>query len=321
MKKNVLNTSKEKEGLHSRNKHQGRYDFNSLITACADLEQFVVINKFNIETIDFTNPKAVKTLNTALLKHFYKIDYWDIPEKYLCPPIPGRADYIHNLADILAYSNGGIIPKGKAINVLDIGVGANCIYPLIGHREYGWHFTGTDIDLTALKVARQIISSNALTESIGCRQQTDANFIFKNILQLTEMVDITMCNPPFHSSAEDAESGTERKWKNLKFKQTSKPLLNFGGQNAELWCKGGEITFIKKMIEESVIISNNCLWFTTLVSKSDNLPAIYSALKKVEAISIKTIPMSQGNKISRIVAWSFKNETQHIQWSLNRWQK
>lgn len=320
MNQNYTNSSKEKSTLHPRNKHQDRYNFEELIADYPDLKPFVSINKFNIETIDFTNPKAVKILNSALLKHFYKIEHWDIPENYLCPPIPGRADYIYNIADILASSNGGVIPKGKAVRVLDIGVGANCIYPLIGHQEYGWYFIGTDIDNLALKVARQIVSSNALTDAIECRHQSDSSFIFKNILKSDEILDITMSNPPFHSSAADAQSGTERKWKNLKHKQSSKPLLNFGGQNAELWCKGGEVAFIKKMIEESVFFSKNSLWFTSLVSKSENLPAIYKALKKAEVISIKTISMSQGNKTSRLVAWSFMTETQHIQWSLNRWK-
>ncbi|MBC7696613.1 MAG: 23S rRNA (adenine(1618)-N(6))-methyltransferase RlmF [Burkholderiales bacterium] len=319
MKSDNLNILKENK-LHPRNKHHDRYDFEQLIATCPDLKPFVSINKFNSETIDFTNPKAVKTLNKALLKHFYKINHWDIPENYLCPPIPGRADYIHNIADILASSNGGIIPKGKSVHVLDIGVGANCIYPLVGHQEYGWEFIGTDIDAVAIKVAKQIISSNALTDSIECRLQADPSFIFNNILKPNEMVDITMCNPPFHSSAAEAESGTERKWKNLKYKQPSKPLLNFGGQNSELWCKGGEVSFIRKMIEESAFISNSSLWFTSLVSKSENLPAIYNALKKTEAVLVKTINMSQGNKTSRLVSWTYLNETQHIQWSLNRWK-
>jgi len=103
----------KKHTLHIRNKHQSRYDFEQLITTSPDLKAFVSINKFGIETIDFTNPIAVKTLNQALLKQFYKIDNWDIPQNYLCPPIPGRADYIHNIADVLASSNGGVVPKGK----------------------------------------------------------------------------------------------------------------------------------------------------------------------------------------------------------------
>lgn len=320
MKKKANNLSEEKSGLHPRNKHRSRYDFQSLIEVCHELKQYVSINQFNVETIDFTNPQAVKLLNQALLKQFYNIQHWDIPKNYLCPPIPGRADYIHNIADVLSSSNGGIIPKGKLVTVLDVGVGANCIYPLLGHQEYGWQFIGSEIDLIAIKVAKQIVESNSLFSYIDIRHQANVSFIFKGIVQPTELIDITLCNPPFHSSATEASEGSYKKWKNLGHKKTEKPVLNFGGQTTELWCKGGEVAFITKMIEESVLIKNQCLWFTSLVSKSDNLPAIYSALKKVGAISVKTINMSQGNKISRFVAWTFLTETQHIQWSLKRWK-
>lgn len=320
MKKSSNILAEEKSGLHPRNKHRSRYDFNVLIDVCPELKQYVSINKFNIETIDFTNSLAIKSLNQALLKQFYNIQHWDIPQNYLCPPIPGRVDYIHYIADVLSSSNGGIIPKGKAVNVFDIGVGANCIYPLLGHQEYGWQFIGSEIDLKALKVAKQIVESNSLSNYIDIRHQINASFIFNGIIKPTELIDITLCNPPFHSSAAEANAGSQKKWKNLGHKKTEKPVLNFGGQTSELWCKGGEVAFISKMIEESANIKQQCLWFTSLVSKSENLPAIYSVLKKVGAISIKTINMSQGNKISRLVAWTFLSETQHIQWSLKRWK-
>lgn len=315
---NIL--AEEKSGLHPRNKHRSRYDFNVLIDVCPELKQYVSINKFNIETIDFTNSLAIKSLNQALLKQFYNIQHWDIPQNYLCPPIPGRVDYIHYIADVLSSSNGGIIPKGKAVNVFDIGVGSNCIYPLLGHQEYGWQFIGSEIDPIALKVAKQIVESNSLSNYIDIRHQINASFIFNGIIKPTELIDITLCNPPFHSSAAEANAGSQKKWKNLGHKKTEKPVLNFGGQTSELWCKGGEVAFISKMIEESANIKQQCLWFTSLVSKSENLPAIYSVLKKVGTISIKTINMSQGNKISRLVAWTFLSETQHIQWSLKRWK-
>lgn len=320
MKKKSPNTSVEKSGLHSRNKHHSRYDFDALTIISPELKPFVSINKFNIETIDFTNSVAVKILNQALLKQFYNIQHWDIPDNYLCPPIPGRADYIHNIADVLSSSNGGVIPKGKSVNVLDIGVGANCIYPLIGHHEYGWSFIGSDIDNKALKVAQQIVSANNLSNGIECRHQNNSSSIFKGIIKPKEFIDITMCNPPFHASAKEAQEGSQKKWKNLGYKKTEKPVLNFGGQTNELWCKGGEATFISTMIIESVEFSNQCLWFTSLVSKSENLSVIYNALKKVDAVTVKTITMSQGNKISRLVAWTFLTETQHIQWSLKHWK-
>ena len=320
MKKILNNSSAKKNGLHPRNKHLYGYDFEQLIHICPELKSFVLINHFNIETIDFGNPVAVKLLNQALLKQYYKINIWDIPQNYLCPLVPGRADYIHNLADLLASSNGNHIPKGNTVNALDIGVGANCIYPLIGHQEYGWSFIGSDIDSLSIKVANQIISSNSLSKFIELRQQTNSTFIFNGIIKPNEMIDITLCNPPFHSSANEAQQGTERKWRNLGYQKKSKPILNFGGQSNELWCKGGERAFILKMIEESVSFSQNCLWFTTLVSKSDNLPSIYNTLKKVNAVNVKTINMSQGNKISRLVAWTFLNETKHIEWSLKRFK-
>ena len=144
--------------LHPRNRHSGRYDFPKLIAACPELGEYVILNPYGKQSIDFANPDAVRVFNRALLRQFYGIQHWDIPAGYLCPPVPGRADYLHGLADLLAADNGGIIPRGAAVRVLDIGTGANCIYPLIGHREYGWYFTGSDIDASHRLVKNQNIA-------------------------------------------------------------------------------------------------------------------------------------------------------------------
>jgi 23S rRNA (adenine1618-N6)-methyltransferase len=298
--------SVEKNILHPRNKHRSRYDFPELIKSLPDLYPFIAINAHGDESIDFSNPLAVKMLNKALLRHFYGISTWDIPANYLCPPIPGRADYIHYMADLLAESNGGIIPKGKHIKGLDIGVGANCIYPIIGHQEYGWSFVGSDLDPIAIKSARAIISVNPqLKDDLSCRQQHNKQHIFKGIVKPGERFDFSMCNPPFHASAAEAQSGTRRKLQNLGKHKGKEQVLNFGGQGAELWCEGGEIAFIRRMIEESTAIADQCLWFSSLVSKSASLPFIYSALKTADVARVKTIEMAQGQKVSRFVAWTF----------------
>ncbi|MHB9143000.1 MAG: RlmF-related methyltransferase, partial [Paludibacter sp.] len=78
---------KEKTVLHPRNKHRERYDFKKLIVTCPELAKYVKLNAYGDESLDFANPKAVKWLNKALLKHYYNIEYWDIPTGYLCPPI------------------------------------------------------------------------------------------------------------------------------------------------------------------------------------------------------------------------------------------
>lgn len=317
---------KEKTSLHPRNRHRERYDFKLLTATCPELSQFVKLNNYNDESIDFFNPEAVKTLNKALLKHYYDIDNWDIPKNYLCPPIPGRADYIHHIADLLASNNsepkGATIPTGSKIKCLDIGVGANCVYPIIGNKEYGWSFIGADIDPIAIESASKIVESSPfLKGKVELRLQHNPQDIFQGIIQQNELFDVTICNPPFHTSLAEAQLGTVRKLTNLKGKRITKPILNFGGQNNELWCKGGEEKFIGDMIYQSRQYSSSCLWFSTLVSKQSNLKSAYKMLEGVKVEEIRTIPMSQGNKTSRIVAWTFLTKEQHKKWMNTRWNR
>jgi 23S rRNA (adenine1618-N6)-methyltransferase len=297
--------SEVKENLHPRNKHKYRYDFPALIASLPELSNFVSLNQFQNLSIDFKNPEAVIMLNKALLHHFYNIQLWDIPEGYLCPPIPGRADYIHYMADLLASSNNGIIPVGKMVKVLDIGVGANCIYPLIGYREYGWNFVGSDIDDLSLLSSKNIVKANDLSKFITIRKQNSAKHIFTGIILPGEIFDLTICNPPFHASLKEAIAGTERKWKNLGEEEKGDVSLNFGGRNTELWCEGGEERFVCQMIEESAAFAKSCFWFTSLISKKETLAACYHALKKVKAVEFRTINMAQGQKKSRVLAWTF----------------
>lgn len=288
---------KLKTELHPRNRHRGIYDFKQLIKECPDLAKFVRANDYGNESIDFADPIAVKTLNKALLKSFYDI-IWDVPEPFLCPPIPNRADYIHSIADLLSDSKG-VVPRGKIITVLDIGTGANCIYPLIGHKEYGWSFIGTDIDPQAISIANGIITHNKLASSIEIRLQNSPSKIFEGILGDSSF-DVSMCNPPFHGSQRQAMAATMRKWKNLH-KKTN--VLNFGGQSNELWCPGGEVSFITRMIQESTRVPAK--WFTSLVSKEDSLPPLYKTLTQTKASEVRTLPLAQGQKKSRIIAWRF----------------
>ena len=312
----------EKTALHPRNKHRERYDFPQLIQSEPQLKDFVQLNPYGDQSIDFSNPAAVRMLNKALLKHHYGIAHWDIPANYLCPPIPGRADYIHYLADLLAESNNGNIPKGKHIKGLDIGIGANAVYPIIGHQEYGWSFLGSEVDPGAVKAAKAIVAANPdLSSSVFVRHQANGAQIFKGILKPGEMFDFSLCNPPFHASAEEALSGSRRKVQNLGKQKGGDTLLNFGGQPKELWCEGGEVGFIRKMIVESVLFKSQCFWFSSLVSKSSNLPFIFKALESAGPYEVRQLEMAQGQKISRFVAWTFLSPEEQLQWAAKRWTK
>lgn len=306
----------EKTNLHPRNAHRNRYDFEKLISVNTELKSFVHTNEFGIQTIDFSNPKAVRALNAALLELNYDVKNWSLPDNYLCPPVPGRVDYIHYIADLLAASNNGEIPEGETVVGLDIGVGANCIYPLLGNSIYSWSFVATDILTESLENCTTILEHNPqISDKISLQQQMNSRFIFKDIIAPTDKFSFTICNPPFHASEDEATSGSARKVSNLTSKKTSKPTLNFGGQQQELWCDGGEKAFVTSMIYESAHFSKQCLWFTTLVSKKTNLPAFYKVLDKVKPAFIKTIEMSQGQKTSRILAWTFMTEEQQSNWN------
>lgn len=300
------NTDK-KEMLHPRNKHRDRYDFPALIRSNPELADYVSRNPYGELSVDFKDSEAVKILNRSLLYHFYDIKLWDIPRGYLCPPIPGRADYIHYLADLLSSSGDGNPPQGKYIKVLDVGVGANCIYPLIGHQEYGWTFVGSDVDPLALKNARGIVDANMLSKAITIRKQASASNIFNGIIKPGEKFDATICNPPFHESRQAALEGSGRKWKNLKHKKYADDFLNFGGQGTELWCEGGEERFVRQMIRESVQFSGSCRWFTSLISKKESLAGCQRELSLAGARTVRIIDMSQGQKKSRILAWTFQS--------------
>ncbi len=274
-----------------------------------------------MKSVDFSNPLAVKILNKALLHHYYGIKNWEFPDKNLCPPIPGRADYIHHIADLLGENNFGTIPIGNKITCLDVGIGASCIYPIIGVLEYDWKFIGSDIDPKSIASAQNIINSNsAIKDKIECRLQKNSEDVFHGIIGKEDKIELIICNPPFHASIEDAQKGTRRKIKNLSGKKVKTPELNFAGISNELICEGGEYQFIQNMIRESKKFSKNCYWFSTLVSKQSNLKGIYKLLENIEANQIKMIPMETGNKSSRIVAWTFLSIEEQKEWIETRWK-
>lgn len=298
-----------KEKMHPRNRFRAGYDFRALIESSPPLAAFVQPNAHGNESIDYANPEAVKALNRALLNNAYGLQAWDLPRGYLCPPIPGRSDYVHYVADLLGDGKEAAIPRGRAVMVLDIGVGANCIYPLIGAREYGWRFVGSETDPVALRWAEKLVASNpSVAGLIECRRQSSVRECFKDVIKPGERFDLSMCNPPFHSSAAEAAAGNQRKRRNLGTSRSGSSVLNFGGRASELWCPGGERAFVLRMIAQSVAVRDQCRWFTTLVSSSAQLPRLHRALRDVKPAEVKTMAMVQGQKQSRILAWTFMRQ-------------
>ena len=305
-----------KTRLHERNRNRDPYDLDALVNAIPKLKNHIKPNKYGGDSVDFSSPIAVKLLNQALLKHYYGINNWEFPDENLCPPIPGRADYLHYIADLLSESYAGKIQKGNQICGLDVGVGATCIYPIIGISEYDWNFIASDIDPKSIASAQQIINSNpSLKNKVNCRLQKDSTAIFRGIIDRKDKIDFTICNPPFHASIKDAQKGSRRKVRNLSGNKINESKLNFSGAKNELIYEGGEYQFIKNMIRESEEFAKSCFWFSTLVSKQSNLKGIYKLLEKVKPTQSKTIAIGTGNKSSRIVAWTFLSKEEQKLWT------
>lgn len=302
---------RESKSLHPNNVHNHGYDFDALIQSYPDLAPFVKPNKYGNDSIEFSNAKAVKALNSALLKHHYNIEAWDIPDGFLCPPIPGRVDYIHTVADLLK----GSIDKNKPTKLLDIGTGANGIYALLACQVYGWHCTATDVNPLALENVTTIVGNNPeLKGDLSVRLQQDKTHIFEGIIQADDYFDVSVCNPPFHGSLAGALSSNQKKRDNLAKNRNQKVThktrqdpkgLNFGGLGAELWCDGGERAFLRTMITESQDYAKQCRWFTTLVSRTEYLEIAQTLLSETKVTEVRELEMHQGNKITRILAWTF----------------
>lgn len=290
--------------MHPANPFKDGYDLAALSTVVPELKAKVRTGKSKRPTIDFTDPEAVKLLNKALLAKQYQVEMWDIPSGYLCPPVPGRLDYLLHLADLLTDGQGVAALDKSSTHLLDIGTGANLIYPLLGSQGYGWRFTASETDATALKIANAIIRANGFEKKIELRRQADKNSILHGVIGKGEYFTASICNPPFYGSAAEAEKQSKAKWHKLgKAHFTQPSIRNFGGRDTELWTEGGEKAFLMRLIEESKDYAENCGWFTSLLSAKRHETPVVQALKREKVARVEVIPMGQGSKVSRIIAW------------------
>ena len=286
-------------GFHADNPAAPPYDMDFLVKHCPALSVFITtIDGRN--TIDFALPEAVYQLNRAMLMANFGIKHWDIPQDYLIPGVPMRAEYIYRMASFLK-------EKGieKDIRAVDIGTGANLVYPIIGHKSLGWKFIASEVDPRSVEIASAIAKFNGMQKSVVVIQQSHASRYFQNILKHGQEYTVSLCNPPFHASATEAREEAMRKQQNLDYINKQ---LNFGGTASELWVNGGERSFIERMIEESVSFAHQIKFFSTLVSKKENLSPFIQKLKSAKIAQSWIINMDHGHKKSRILIWTFQDE-------------
>ena len=276
--------------MHAKNRYRRKHDLRALCRLEPELTAYLRSTPDGHATLDFTASRAVYLLNRTLLKRDYGLQHWDLPTGYLTPAVPGRLDYIHLLADL--------VPQTR--RVLDIGTGASLIYPILGAREYGWKFVGTDVNPRSIKVARAIEQFNTVLGGIEVRQQHRELQVFTDVLLPGEWFDVSMCNPPFYADRPTAVNAGRSKWTKLGKRDRG---LTFAGHDAELTTTGGEARFLRTMIAESSNYRGQVGWFTSLVSKRGYLGAAQQQLAALGVAEVQVVELAQGNKRMRVLAW------------------
>ena len=101
-------------------------------------------------SMDYKSNEAVLCLNTAIFEDVFGVKNWCLPEgSFLNPPIPNRLNYLMYMKDMIEESM--LVEEGVCIRGVDIGVGASCVYPLLGSSYFGWSFVGSDINQPSIQ--------------------------------------------------------------------------------------------------------------------------------------------------------------------------
>lgn len=285
--------------METNNPYEVDIDFAVLALQDAD---FAKILKSNGQ-LDFSNPESVQQLTKSLLKRDFGLTI-ELPPDRLCPPVPNRINYVlwvQNLLDSTSDSYSDRYDPGREVIGLDIGTGASCIYPLLGCAQRPkWRFAGTDIDDKSLQFAKKNVVGNHLQDRIKLLQtQSDSPLLPLDIMGL-ENIDFSMCNPPFYESTAEMLASAKAK---------QRPAFTAcTGSETEMVTEGGEVAFVSKIIDESLILCHRVQWYTSMLGKFSSVATVIEKLRAHNIGNYAATEFIQGNKTRRWgIAWSFED--------------
>lgn len=297
--------------MHPRNAFRdANPDFGALAARQPALKPHLIPCGKGRFRLDFTSYDATVALNRALLADSYGIRSWNLPPGHLCPAVANRANYVHWIEDLLRLSRpAGCPERGAAVRGLDVGVGANCVYPLIAASLNGWSFVGADITDAAIDAARANVVANPSVagriEIRDCRQSPrdanregegeagDGGGVLLPAIRADERFAFCMCNPPFFETMAEAEQN---------------PSTDFGGTEAEMCCEGGEDAFTRRIYADSLRLRERVHWYTTMCGKKDTMKRLRRLLEVRRVPSVRTAAFHQGRTTRWGVAWSFARD-------------
>ena len=271
-------------------------DFLTLIKEFPELKKYILKqNEDNEEEFqfDWSNNELSLLMDKSILNYYFNIKYYDIPKGFLIPPIPSRINYINLINSIIAKLIKDI--NIKNIIGIDIGTGANIIYPILGYSIYKWKFICTEINKEAYNNAKLILQKNNLENNINIIKQNNKDNIFISILNRENKYLFSMCNPPYYNYENEIKLEDKKRDNEYNFD--------------EIYYKNGEYGFFQRYFEESICYKNNVFLYTILIGKKINAENIYDKLSSYSDI-IKIYNMQKiltGNNVRYIIYWSFFN--------------
>ncbi|KAI1765418.1 hypothetical protein GGR53DRAFT_265172 [Hypoxylon sp. FL1150] len=253
--------------------------------------------------LDFSDPASVMQLTKTLLKVDFGLRV-DLPADRLCPPVPNRHNYILWLKDLVDSSAPSYLEAydpARRVTGLDMGTGASLIYPLLGCAQRpAWSFVATDVDPKSLSYARRNASLNGLEPRIRVVHRHDV--VADPLVPLDELglknIDFAMVNPPFYTS--------EAELADLAAQKSRPPNSACTGAPVEMVCEGGEVGFVRRLVDESLVLRERVQWYTAMLGKQSSLDVLISGLRDCGVTNYAVTAFVQGNKTRRwALGWSF----------------
>jgi len=287
----VTDIKRNRLNMHERNIFkQNKPDFEKLGLECQEFAPYVQKGVSGKPYVDFKDPASLRALSTVLLKKYFDISL-EIPLDRLIPTIPLRLNYIHWIEDLVEKS------LSDEVCGIDIGCGASCVYALLGNRINKWKFIVTEVDEYSEQYARTNIKLNNMEDAITLLKVSATDPLLTTVLKVNDAkYDFCMCNPPFFSEVHQVENRTNHR-----------PLPDSvsTASESESVTHGGEVEFVKKIIDDSLVLKERIKWFTSMLGRKSSMSTIIRYLKSLGIISFITTTFKQGKTMRWGIAWSF----------------
>ena len=216
----------------------------------------------------------------------------------------------------------------KHLKIFSSGSGASCIYSLLATRLHpNWIMMTHDTDFRSLDFAQENVTRNQLENSIQIRhnstpfllpfslflnscpphefhqtQESSISSIPSTSSPLSPLtlpplfISFVMTNPPFYESEEELTRN--------RINKDKAPSGSGIGSFSEMITSGGEIGFVTRLIQESIIWGSTVGWYTSMIGSKRNWKILQGDLERQSNIGKVIAKMfTQGQTTRYMLAW------------------